>query len=109
MSSGCFWSTPPDVLAIHLGGNDLVRHCGKALILDVLQDIKWLRVTYPAMSIVWSTIIPRLVWRDTLNFLPVNTAQRKVNREVCRAVCSGLGSVIGHQRICMDRPEFFSE
>ena len=37
----------------------------------------------------------------------VNTAWRSVKREVCRAVCNGLGSVIGHWEICANRPELF--
>ena len=95
------------MLVIHLGGNDLARHCGKALILDVLRDLKWLRPTCTARSIIWSTIIPHMVWRDAQKFLPVNAVQRSVNREICRVFCSSLGSVIGHQRTQLDRPEFF--
>ena len=29
----------PQVLVIHLGGNDLMRHPGKPLIIDVLRDL----------------------------------------------------------------------
>ena len=50
---------------------------------------------------------PSIDLKDACNFLPVNTVQKSVNREVCRVVCSGFGSVIGHQRIHLDRPEFF--
>ena len=43
----------PETLVIHLDGNDMTRHCGKTLIIDVIHDLTWLRVTYPAMHIVW--------------------------------------------------------
>ena len=102
-----FGQYPLDLLIIHLSGNDLARHSSKALILDVLRNLKWLKAMYLAMHILWSTIIPQLAWRDARNFFSVNTAYRSVNQEVCRAVCGGLGSVIGHQRIRLDRPEFF--
>ena len=88
--------SPPDELVIHLDGNGLVRHPGNALILDVISDLKWLKARCPAMRIVWFTIIPHLAWRDTRFFLNVNTARRGVNREVCRAVGSDLGSVTDH-------------
>ena len=39
----------------------------------------------------------------------VNTARRRVNREVCRAVCDDLGLVIGYQEIHADRPELFRQ
>ena len=94
------------MLTIHLRGNDLTRLSGKALIINVICDLTWLRATYPAMHIVWSTIIPQLVWRDVRIVLPINTARRNVNRDVCRAVCSGLELVIGHHRIRVDMPEF---
>ena len=51
-----------DVLVVHLGGNDLPRVSGKALILDIMHDRKWLNARYPVMWILWSTIIPRLAW-----------------------------------------------
>ena len=92
---------PPDVWIIHLGSNDLARYGGKALILDVICDLIWLRVLYPEMSILWSTIIPWLMLRAA------KLVQRNVNREVCRAVCNGFGLVIGHREICTDRPEHF--
>ena len=77
------------------------------MILDVIHDLRWLRVTYPAMSILWSTIIPQLMWRVERHAQHVNTVRRSVHREVYRAVCHGLRSVIGHQEICGDRPELF--
>ena len=103
----CLWSPSPRCDPVHLGDNDLTQHCRKALIIDVIRDLTWLRATYPTMHVVWSAIVPQLARRDARNFLPINTAWRSVNREVCRAVCSTLGSVMGHQRICMDRPELF--
>ena len=32
---------------------------------------------------------------------------RKVNKEVCRAMVKGLGSVIGHPEIRLDQPELY--
>ena len=64
----------PDVLVRHLGGNDLARHCGKALVLDVLCDLSWLKATYLAMQIVWSMVVPGLAWRDARSFFSINTA-----------------------------------
>ena len=77
--------------------------------MDVIRDLRWLRAVYPKMSILWSTIIPQLFWCDGQQVQHINTAKRQVNREVCRAVCYGLGSVIGHQEICADRPALFHQ
>uniref|UniRef100_A0ABM5GQZ0 SGNH hydrolase-type esterase domain-containing protein n=1 Tax=Pogona vitticeps TaxID=103695 RepID=A0ABM5GQZ0_9SAUR len=95
-----FDSSPPDILLIHLGGNDLPQVPGKALILDILRDLARLHASYPLMRICWSTIVPRRVWRGALNVDRINYARRLVNREVCRGICTGgLGAVIGHHSI----------
>ena len=107
VQSHWFWTVLPRCIGDTSGGNDLAKHHGKALILDVLRDLTWLKATYPAVSIVWSTFTPQMAWRDARNFLSINTARRSVNREVCKVVCAGLGSVVGHQRIHLDRPELF--
>ena len=55
-----FSQFPPDMLVVRLGGNDLPKLPGKALILDIICDLKWLNAKYPTMQIVWYTIIPWL-------------------------------------------------
>ena len=103
-----FERIPPDILVVHLGGNDLPKVPGKALILDILRDLKRLKEKYPTMQIVWSTIIPCLTWRGAQSFDNVNRARRQVNREVCRGVSrGGLRSVINHRRIQLSNREYF--
>ncbi|XP_072849321.2 uncharacterized protein LOC140705452 [Pogona vitticeps] len=105
-----FGSTPPDVLVVHLGGNDLPRVPGKALILDILREFNRLHVLYPTLRIVWSTIIPRLSCRGAWSISKINKARRQVNREVCRGISyNGLGSVINHHRIQISKLEYFRE
>ena len=52
-------------------------------------------------------MIPQLVWREEWQAQCVNVARSCVNWEVCRAMCNGLGSVIGHREIRANRPELF--
>ena len=61
--AAAFDSWPPDVLLIHLRGNDLAKCSSKSLILDITCDLRWLKVKYSAMQIIWSTIIPQLECR----------------------------------------------
>ena len=30
---------PPDVLVVHLGGNDLGKHSSKSLVIDIVKDL----------------------------------------------------------------------
>ena len=103
-----FGPSPPDVLVVHLGGNDLPRFASKALIIDILRDLNWLKRRYPSLRILWSNITPRLAWRGSGRTDAVNKARRGVNKVVRRGVCGGgLGSVIYHHRIHVSNPESF--
>ena len=102
-----FGAHPPNVLGIHLGGNDLAKLGGKALILDVIRDRRKLNAKHPAMHIIWLAVILRMVWWDEQQVQCINTARRCVNREVCRAEHNGLGSVIGYPEFQVNRPELF--
>ena len=88
-------------------GNDLARHRGKALILDILRNLRRLKAMYPVLHIVWLTIIRRLAWRNARNLFPLTQLTGVLTGRFAGQSCTSLGSVIGHQRIHMDRPEFF--
>ena len=98
---------PPDILLVHLGGNDLGRPPGKVIVLEILRDLQELKGKFPAMKIVWSTMIPRYTWRLCCNPQCINRARREVNKEVWRAMCNGLGSVIGYPEIQLTRPDLY--
>lgn len=63
---------PPNVLILHVGGNDL----GVRSMLDITRDIKFdllrLRMSYPDMIIVWSDMVARTSWRMARSVEGVN-------------------------------------
>ena len=97
----------PYVLVIHLGGNDLAWYHEKGLILGVLHDLSWLKAMYLAMKIVWSLVVIRLAWRDARIFFSRPLLTGELFSRSAEWSASSLESVIGHQRICMDRSELF--
>lgn len=96
---------PQIVLATHLGGNDLTVKSGKTPILQILSDFK---ASWPLVRIMWSCIIPRLSWRAQCDPRKIDRARRGVNCEVGRSVKAGMGSIVEHHQLRIDRPEFFS-
>ena len=108
-TSSASWSSQlsPNVLVVHLSGKDLAKHSGKSLVIDIIHDLHLLKTEHPSMSILWSTIIPRVKWQADCPPQSSNTAHRRVNREVCWAVEGGIGTVIGHRDISLIKLELY--
>ena len=90
---------PPDVLLLHVGGNDL----GVRSMLDVTRDIKFdilrLRTEFPGTVIVWSDIVARTAWRLARSVSRINRARRKINRDVGRFMARNGGLVVRHMEL----------
>ena len=87
---------PPDVLVLHVGGNDLgIRPIGD-LITAVKADVLTFRAAYPGMLLVWSDIIARTTWRMARSVCRLNKGRIKVNKAIGRFVARHGGLVIRH-------------
>ncbi|KAJ7324885.1 hypothetical protein JRQ81_017905 [Phrynocephalus forsythii] len=108
---GAAWAAaqgqPPDILLVHLGGNDLTAQTGKSLILEILRDFAAWKALFPASRIVWSTLIPRQTWQADCDPQKLNRSRRGVNQEVCRAVSREFGAVVGHPEFGVRRTELY--
>ncbi|KAL8202986.1 UNVERIFIED_CONTAM: hypothetical protein K2H54_034715 [Gekko kuhli] len=63
---------PPDVLMVHLGGNDLGLIKGKALVLQAGEDLRYIRSCWPGTVVVWSAIVPRRVLFNAIQIVYLN-------------------------------------
>lgn len=74
---------PPEILLIHLNGNNqgfLVKN--KALILQVQDNMKLIRHEWPAVQIICSTVLPCRSWRRAWDSKGIKKAQPKANMEI---------------------------
>ncbi|XP_015262016.1 PREDICTED: uncharacterized protein LOC107106395, partial [Gekko japonicus] len=95
---------PPDVLVVHLGGNDL-GFLNKPLARQVIDDLQVIKERWPGVSIIWSAMIPRKVWLDVLNPKRNNRALRNINKNIKNFLDTGLGRFLPHPCIkphCME-------
>ena len=99
--------SPPQVLVLHLGGNDMGLLTGKALIMQARHDFEIIWRTWPETWIVWSNMLPRRLWREGWNPKGLNRAVWKVNREIRLALAGHRGCVISHPAILPSRPELY--
>ena len=98
---------PPQVLGLHLGGNDMGLLTGKALIMQAKADFERIWELWPSTWIVWSDMLPRRTWREGWFPQGLNRAVKKVNREIRLALMYRRGWVINHPEIFIHRADLY--
>ncbi|XP_066441042.1 uncharacterized protein [Eleutherodactylus coqui] len=86
----------PDILVLHVGGNDLGRRPFRELGRDIRYDMLRLLQMYRSLILVWSEMVPRKVWRNVRSVRGIDKARIKVNREVSRFVVRNGGVAVRH-------------
>ncbi|XP_067320884.1 uncharacterized protein [Anolis sagrei] len=97
----------PDILVIHLGGNDLGLLKGRALFLQAVSDMRKILDRWPQTHLVWSEVIPRLNWPGGGDARKIDGARKRVNRAMRKVLGDGLGTYIQHPDIVHTRPELY--
>lgn len=87
----------PDIVLLHVGGNDMALRPSREIIRDIKSDILCLLTMYPDLIIVWSDIVARNKWRHARSVQRVNKARVKVNKEVGRFVKKNGGVAVRHR------------
>ncbi|OCT88145.1 hypothetical protein XELAEV_18016778mg [Xenopus laevis] len=77
------WGTP-DIVIIHLGGNDI----GKTKIWDLTRqmkkDLAVLHFNLPQAIIIWSEMVSRLPWLQQPNLKALERCKKKLNFRICK-------------------------
>ena len=69
----------PVMIVIHLGGNDLATVKQGKMIKKIKKDNNYIASVYPSTQVVWSDVLPRLVWRD-VDYTPENLRKLDLKR-----------------------------
>ncbi|XP_037554159.1 uncharacterized protein si:dkeyp-121d4.3 [Nematolebias whitei] len=89
----------PDVLIVHLGGNDLCTESPTNLLASVKKDLTSIRSIFPRCVLVWSNILPRRVWRHSPDSHEVDLVRTTVNRRIQSIVSELNGVSLSHDNI----------
>ncbi|CAI5653022.1 unnamed protein product [Oreochromis niloticus] len=87
--------SPPDILVIHAGGNDLGLMSAYQLSSVIEKELMQLHTEFPSMTIVYSSINERQVWRYG-NPGKINKDRNIVNATIRKAVNRFAGVIIEH-------------
>ncbi|XP_040184088.1 uncharacterized protein LOC120917110 [Rana temporaria] len=87
---------PPDVLLLHVGGNDLGVRPLHELSRDIKSDFLHLRSSFPKTVVVWSDIVARTSWKLATSVARLNKARIKINKGMARFFVHNGGLAIRH-------------
>nr|XP_040035294.1 uncharacterized protein si:dkeyp-121d4.3 isoform X1 [Gasterosteus aculeatus aculeatus] len=89
----------PDVLIMHLGGNDLSTDSPTDLLASVKKDLTSMKSIFPHCILVWSNILPRRLWRHSTDNHEVDLVRTTVNRRIQNIVLELGGASLTHENI----------
>ncbi|XP_075047299.1 uncharacterized protein LOC142107394 [Mixophyes fleayi] len=86
----------PDILVVHLGGNDIGQMKSLELIINIRDDILTASEYWPSIKFCWSYIVPRRTWRSDLPPTAISSVVRKVNQVASKIFRQAGGFSISH-------------
>ncbi|KAM8930714.1 uncharacterized protein RCH25_006646 [Pelodytes ibericus] len=98
---------PPDVLLIHLGGNDLGSIPVWGLCDLIKQDLARVLILFPDVHLVWSELVPRKYWRAAHSQKAMERCRIKINKQVSKFVLGVGGVTIRHRVFERDAAVYF--
>ncbi|CAJ0965218.1 unnamed protein product, partial [Ranitomeya imitator] len=99
-------ASSPAIVVIHAGGNDLASSPLAELLTLIRSDMDKFPSFFPAMRLVWSEVIPRLVWRGARELNAMERSRRTLNQRISRFVRFKNGVVVRHHRLEGDNSGF---
>ncbi|XP_077148455.1 uncharacterized protein LOC143809219 [Ranitomeya variabilis] len=99
-------ASSPTIVLIHAGGNDLASFSLVELLTLIRSDMDKFPMFFPLMRLVWSEIIPRLVWRGARELNAMERSRRTLNQRISRFVRFKNGVVVRHHRLEGDNSGF---
>ncbi|XP_075054589.1 uncharacterized protein LOC142140697 [Mixophyes fleayi] len=97
----------PDIVVIHLGGNDVGKGKSLDLIINIREDLAQIHARWPSMKVCWSNIIPRLSWRSSIPPATLIKVVKKINGYARQNIRGTQGVVISHPGLTVDKRHLF--
>ncbi|XP_061693309.1 uncharacterized protein si:dkeyp-121d4.3 [Syngnathoides biaculeatus] len=89
----------PNIIIVHLGGNDLNTETPSDLLASVRRDVTSMRAIFPHCILVWSHILPRRAWHHSADVHEVDLIRSTVNRRIHNIVSEVGGVSLTHDNI----------
>ena len=73
----------PKYIVLHFGGNDIGLVSLGLLRHQIKDTLKRIQICFPDVILIWSDILPRSSWRESINVKAMDQARRRLNRDMC--------------------------
>ena len=93
------YEDPPNILIIHVAGNDIGATKTMELCIKIKKILSWSRSCFPSSMLVWSQILPRLKWRYSENLRAMDRCGNRVNSSIASFLMKNYGSYIRYPEI----------
>ena len=94
--------TPPRYLVLHVGANDIARVDQKQWLQELDELVCFIRAYWPAATLVWSDMLPRVAWRYARSQQGAENSRRRLNRKARCRILEENGKIIYHPDINED-------
>ncbi|XP_063439102.1 uncharacterized protein LOC134720647 isoform X1 [Mytilus trossulus] len=91
--------SPPAMIVIQLGSNDLVKVKTLELIQNIVRDILRLHLLLPNTRIVWSEMLMRRYWHGATDGKAIERSRKRVNSAINNYVLNDGHCIIQHPNI----------
>lgn len=85
------------ILVIHAGGNDICSMRMDDLLMLMRTDLERIPGFFQNVILVWSEMVPRVVWQGARDGEAVDRARRNINARMARFVRLRGGVVVRHR------------
>lgn len=99
--------TPPKVIVIHLGGNDLPIHALRFLFKAINDAVDYMAEAFPDAKLVWVEILDRLNWGVSKDELKAIYLKRKRLNQFGRRIFKGENRSVLKVDIDTSTPGFY--
>lgn len=93
------YEDPPQLLVLHVSGNDLGAIKVGFLRNNLKNTIRWIYEEFPNTTVVWSQILPRLNWRYSQDMNAMMACRKRINNTISAFVLQNGGCYIRHPDI----------
>ncbi|XP_041423511.1 uncharacterized protein LOC121395057 [Xenopus laevis] len=74
----------PDIVLIHLGGNDIGKEKTIEIIRFIRRDLAQLHFSFPKVLFVWSEMVSRIIWFQSPETKALDRCRKKINSAIAK-------------------------